>query len=124
MLDINTEYKYLERKQVEERNQDQEIPRKLEKRRWQNQRSYQKKEKEIEERSFKTGNDAQNYSYEAMFRTNAELDKHSKDSKEANPVPENQSVNLERQLADKKGLRASLACCGNRFLIQYSPRSI
>ena len=39
------------------------------------------------------GYDAQNYSHEnpiAMFRTNVELDKHSKDRKEANPVPENQ----------------------------------
>ena len=31
-----------------------------------------------------------------MFRSNAELDKHSKDSQEANPVPQNQPESLER----------------------------
>ena len=51
----------------------------------------------------KTGYDAQNNSYEnltPMFRTNVQLDKHSKDSKEANLVPENQLESLERQTAD------------------------
>ena len=32
-----------------------------------------------------------------MFRTNAELDKHSKDNHEANPVPQNQPESLERK---------------------------
>ena len=75
--------------------------------------SEEKKEKlrKIEERVLKTGYNAQNNSYEnptPMFRTNAYLDKHSKESKEANLVPENQPESLERQPADKKELRASL----------------
>ena len=39
----------------------------------------------------------------AVSRTNTELDRHSKDSKKDNPVPENQPESSERQPADKKG---------------------
>ena len=51
----------------------------------------------IEERTLKTGDNAQNYYYEAMFRTNAELDKHSKERKKANLFPENQSISEFRE---------------------------
>jgi len=39
----------------------------------------------------------------AVSRTNAELDKHSKDSKKINPVPENQLESSETQAANRKG---------------------
>ena len=56
-------------------------------------------------------NDTKSYSinptlYEkstVVSRTNTELDRHSKDSKKDNPVPENQPETSERQPADKKG---------------------
>ena len=47
------------------------------------------------------------YKPTAVSRTNTELDRHSKDSKKDNPVPENQPESSERRPADKKGLRAS-----------------
>ena len=49
----------------------------------------------------------------AVPRTNAELDKHSKGSKKANPVPENQLESSERQPADKKGLKTVVKGCSN-----------
>ena len=57
-----------------------------------------------------------------MFRTNAELDKHSKDIKEAYKVPDNQPVSLERQPADK--IKSKSYSCGNRFQTPYSSSSI
>jgi len=44
----------------------------------------------------------------AVSRTNAQLDKHSKDSKKVNLVPKNQPESSEKQLGDRKGLRASI----------------
>ena len=43
-----------------------------------------------------------------VSRANTDLDRHSKDSKKVNLVPENQPESSERQPADKKELRASL----------------
>ena len=51
----------------------------------------------------------------AVSRTNAELDKHNKDSKKVNPVPENQPESSERQPADREELRASLTIVKTGF---------
>ena len=49
----------------------------------------------------------------AVPRTNAELDKHSKGSKKANPVQENHLESSEKQPADKKGLKTVVKGCSN-----------
>ena len=82
-------------KTSEEKNQDHEMQRKQKKRREiaDSIRKEEQEKKENRRERIEMGYDAQNYSHEnpiAMFRTNVELDKHSKDNKEANPVPENQ----------------------------------
>ena len=112
---------------LKERNQDKEIrrkqvkrrivePRKLVKERKINKRMKAERKGKIRKLKLKLWktckeNDTKSYSinptlYEkstVVSRTNTELDRHSKDSKKDNLVPENQPETSERQPAEKKG---------------------